>query len=137
MNLHGLHIASWDSGERSHGKCGHPNHIKRTLSPVTFTLATAEVARGVFRRKIRLTESQIRATVRNSEGYPVELLTLIVSGAAEAMDAAIQRTLAGYWRAIDSICRGAQWRWCRSTQCSLVKRPAIVWRALIWPCVSR
>ena len=43
-------------------------------------------------------ESEIGATVREVEGFPAELMTMIIAGAAAAMDTAIQRSLASHCR---------------------------------------
>lgn len=50
-----------------------------------------------------LFESQIRATMRKVEGFPTELMTMIIAGAAEAMDTAIQRSLASHWSLMHEV----------------------------------
>ena len=65
---------------------------------VTFTLAVAESARITFKARVSITESQIKSTAGALDGHPADLIKMILTGAAEAVDQSVQRSLSSFWR---------------------------------------
>ena len=73
---------------------------------VEFTVAVAEVARRVFRNRVQLTQSQIRATEKNVQNFPIEVVQMILQGAAEALETTVTRALTTHWRRMIADAQG-------------------------------